>query len=86
MARRVGKGAQRRATFGVIPDLAALGRNEGVRKRLGAAATVAGRYIRNTPNFVSGIGALSTTEKHNASTRRVSLGAMMPTSQSRAVA
>ena len=43
-------------------------------------------HIRNTPNFVSGIGALSVAEKHSASTRRVSAGAMMPSSQSRAVA
>ena len=28
-------------------------------------------HIRNTPNFVSGIGALSAAEKHSASTRRV---------------
>ena len=43
-------------------------------------------HIRNTPNFVSGIGALSVAEKHSASTRRVSAGAMMPSSQRRAVA
>jgi predicted Zn-dependent protease len=43
-------------------------------------------HIRNTPNFVSGIGALSVAEKHSASTRRVSAGAMMPSSQTRAVA
>jgi addiction module HigA family antidote len=43
-------------------------------------------YIRNTPNFVSGIGALSATEKHSASTRRVSAGVIMPSSHSRAVA
>jgi hypothetical protein len=43
-------------------------------------------YIRNTPNFVSGIGALSAADSDSASTRRVSAGAMMPSSQSRAVA
>jgi hypothetical protein len=43
-------------------------------------------HILNTPNFVSGIGALSAAEKHNANTRRVSAGVMMPSSQSRAVA
>ena len=43
-------------------------------------------HIRNTPNFVFGIGAFSATEKHSASTRRVSEGAMMPSSHSRAVA
>ena len=43
-------------------------------------------HILNTPNFVSGIGALSAAEKHKASTRRVSAGVMMPSSHSRAVA
>ena len=44
------------------------------------------RYIRNTPNFVSGIGALSAAEKASPSTRRVSCGVMTPSSHSRAVA
>ena len=44
------------------------------------------RHILNTPNRVSGIGALSAAENASASTRRVSLGAMMPSSHSRAVA
>ena len=43
-------------------------------------------HILNTPNFVSGIGAFSAAEKHSASTRRVSAGVMMLSSQSRAVA
>ena len=43
-------------------------------------------YIRNTPQLVSGIGALRAAENESASTRRVSCGAMMPSSQSRAVA
>jgi hypothetical protein len=43
-------------------------------------------HILNTPNFVSGIGALSAAENASASTRRVSCGAMMPSSHSRAVA
>src|SRR5262249_54473326 len=43
-------------------------------------------HIRNTPNFVSGIGAFSAAEKHRARTRRVSVGVMMPSSHSRAVA
>ena len=43
-------------------------------------------HILNTPNLVSGIGALSAAEKHSASTRRVSPGVMMPSSHSRAVA
>jgi hypothetical protein len=42
-------------------------------------------YIRKTPNVVSGIGALSAAEIPNASTRRVSSGSMIPSSQSRAV-
>src|SRR6185437_12511808 len=44
------------------------------------------RYILNTPNLVSGTGALSAAENASASTRRVSLGAMMPSSHSRALA
>jgi hypothetical protein len=43
-------------------------------------------HILNTPNFVSGTGALSAALKAKASTRRVSLGAMMPSSHIRAVA
>ena len=43
-------------------------------------------HILNTPNFVSGIGALSVAENASASTRRVSVGAMTPSSHSRAVA
>src|ERR1700719_3187604 len=43
-------------------------------------------HIRNTPNRVSEIGAFSAAEKHNASTRRVSAGVMMPSSHNRAVA
>ena len=44
------------------------------------------RYIRNTPNAVFGIGALSAAEIPSPSTMRVSAGAMMPSSQSRALA
>ena len=43
-------------------------------------------HILNTPNFVLSTGALSAAEKAKAKTRRVSLGAMMPSSHSRAVA
>ena len=43
-------------------------------------------HILNTPNFVSGTGALRAALKAKASTRRVSPGAMMPSSHSRAVA
>src|SRR5262245_59468765 len=42
-------------------------------------------YIRKTPKVVSGIGALSAAARPSASTRRVSSGSMMPSSQSRAV-
>jgi len=44
------------------------------------------RYIRNTPKCVRRIGALSAAENASASTRRVSAGAMMPSSHRRAVA
>jgi hypothetical protein len=43
-------------------------------------------YILKTPNRVPLTGALNAAEKAKASTRRVSLGAMMPSSHSRAVA
>lgn len=43
-------------------------------------------HILNTPNLVSPTGALSAAENASASTRRVSDGAMMPSSHSRAVA
>jgi hypothetical protein len=43
-------------------------------------------HILNTPNLVRRIGALSATENASDSTRLVSLGKMMPSSHSRAVA
>ena len=43
-------------------------------------------YILNTPNFVSGTGALSDADRLNARTSRVSEGRMMPSSHSLAVA
>jgi hypothetical protein len=43
-------------------------------------------YIRNTPQRVSGTGALRAAENASASTLRVSCGVMMPSSHSRAVA
>ena len=43
-------------------------------------------HILNTPNLVPSTGALSAAENASASTRRVSDGAMMPSSHSRAVA
>jgi hypothetical protein len=43
-------------------------------------------HILNTPNLVRGIGALSAADKAKAKTFRVSLGAMIPSSHSRAVA
>ena len=42
-------------------------------------------YIRKMPNVVSRIGAFSAAEMPSASTRLVSSGSMMPSSQSRAV-
>src|SRR5882672_5097105 len=45
-----------------------------------------GSYILKTPNRVSSIGALSEAEIASASVRRVSSGAMTPSSHSRAVA
>ena len=44
------------------------------------------RYIRNTPNCVSSIGALSDAESARPSRRRVSAGSITPSSQSRALA
>src|SRR5262249_49664603 len=44
-----------------------------------------GAHMRNTPNVVSGIGAWSAAASPSASTRRVSSGSMIPSSQSRAV-
>ena len=43
-------------------------------------------YMRNTPNRVGSIGALRLTKKASVSARRVSEGAMTPSSHSRAVA
>src|SRR6185312_5088955 len=42
-------------------------------------------HIRKTPNVVSGMGALRDAEMPRASTRRVSRGSMMPSSQRRPV-
>src|SRR5215212_3227682 len=42
-------------------------------------------YIRNTPYFVSAVGALAAAERPSASAIRVSAGSRMPSSQSRAV-
>ena len=60
------------------------GRGRLPKKKMGQDVSAA--HIRNTPNRVSGTGALSAAENASASTRRVSDGAMMPSSQSRAVA
>ena len=43
------------------------------------------RYIRKTPKVVSGTGALAAAASPSASTRRVSSGSMIPSSQRRAV-
>ena len=42
-------------------------------------------HMRKTPKVVSGIGAFSAAEMPSASTRRVSSGSMIPSSQRRAV-
>jgi hypothetical protein len=44
------------------------------------------RYILKTPNLVLAIGAFKAADNASDKTRRVSDGAMMPSSQSRAVA
>ncbi len=46
---------------------------------------VPNRYIRKTPNGVSGIGALSAADSPSARTIRVSTGSITPSSHSRAV-
>ena len=43
-------------------------------------------HIRNTPNFVAGIGAFSVVASERPSTRRVSAGSMTPSSHRRALA
>ncbi len=60
-------------------DLAAIGYQESFEH-------LSSPHIRKTPKGVSGIGAFSVAEKASARTRRVSDGAIMPSSQSRAVA
>src|SRR5579872_784239 len=47
---------------------------------------LAHRYIRNTPKRVSSIGALRAAARPRPSTRRLSAGATMPSSHSRALA
>ena len=42
-------------------------------------------YIRKTPNFAGGIGALNAAEMPRASASRVFAGSRMPSSHSRAV-
>lgn len=48
-------------------------------------ATCQPHHMRKTPNWVSGIGALSAAAMPSPSTVRVSAGSMMPSSHSRAV-
>ena len=45
-----------------------------------------GHYIRNTPNLVSSIGALSAADKAKPTTSRVCAGSIMPSSHKRALA
>jgi len=58
----------------------------GTARSVHAFAHPTHAHILNTPNFVSGTGALSAALNAKANTRRVSDGAMMPSSHSRAVA
>ena len=55
---------------------------EGVDVDVGVAHRF---YILKMPNWLSGIGAFSAAEIPSASTRRVSSGSMIPSSQRRAV-
>ncbi len=70
--------------IGIIQWIPLAGRD--VCNRLRRVSTSRRRYILNTPHLVSGIGAFSAAENASANTRRVSCGAMMPSSHSRAVA
>lgn len=70
--------------FDAIEQQLALGQNVG--GEVAAHGFCSLSHILNTPNVVSGTGALSAAEKASANTRRVSEGAMMPSSHSRAVA
>ncbi len=74
-ARRAGKGIQPRGAnlAGFLPLRCAPAGNDKP-------------HIRKTPNRVSSTGALRQAENASASTRRVSEGRIMPSSQSRAVA
>ena len=53
------------------------------------SATISGDslrpYIRNTPNFISGIGASRLAARASASTVRVCAGSITPSSHNRAV-
>ena len=62
-------------------DLAAVGDEHGVEKRLGHLG-----HIRKTPKRGSGSGARETTSSARPSRSRVSAGSTMPSSHSRAVA
>ena len=53
-------------------------------EREGTCLTNIPPHILNTPNFVSGIGALSAADSDSASTSRDLAGSMMPSSHSRA--
>jgi hypothetical protein len=54
--------------------------------RVGARQLQKRSHIRNTPNRVPSTGALSVAENASASTRLVSLGRIIPSSHSLAVA
>ena len=81
---RPGSGASRRRATTLLPPKSFNTATRGKGKpRLHPPRPI---YMRNTPNRVASIGALSAAEKASASTRRVSPGAMTPSSHSRAVA
>ncbi len=57
-----------------------------INRTRGCGGLIEHHYILNTPNLVSGIGALREAASASDNTRRVSDGRMMPSSHSRAVA
>ena len=70
-----------------VRDSAAGGRRTGFEYGRGGGVTEAvRRHIRKIPKDVSAIGAFSAADKARDSTRRLSIGVMMPSSHSRAVA
>ncbi len=92
-----GDGAQSHAARGggdAAGDFAAVGNQHSIEHCViqaevfgkGAKRVGGGLYIRKTPNLVSSMGAFSAADNARPSTRRVSAGAMMPSSHNLAVA